>query len=82
MSPVIETLAQALDLFVTVGMPARNLADNTRIAYQHDLEEMLTFLTNQNIVRLDRVTLPHLESYQAELERRGLKRATRKRKTP
>jgi len=44
-------------------MPARNLADNTRQAYQHDLEELLTFLKNRGIVSLDQVSLQILEVY-------------------
>lgn len=76
----VETLAEALDLFVTVGMPARNLAEHTRSAYQRDLEDLADFLAGKDIGRLDQITLPHLEAYQAELERRGLKGSSRKRK--
>lgn len=81
MPEIIETLAQGLDLFETVGMPARNLAKNSRQAYQHDLAELLTFLESQGIRRPAQVSLHHLEAYQAELDRRGCKASTRKRKT-
>ncbi|MDH3674373.1 MAG: tyrosine-type recombinase/integrase [Anaerolineae bacterium] len=80
MTKTVETLSEALDLFATVGMPARNLSDNTRIAYQHDLDELYSFLSRQGITRLDQVTLPHLEAFQAELDQHNLKGSTRKRK--
>jgi integrase/recombinase XerC len=81
MTDTLESLAEALDRFISVGMPARNLSDNTRLAYQHDLAELLTFLAGRQVLRLDQVTLPHLEAFQAELEQRGHKGSTRKRKT-
>lgn len=81
MPDIIETLDQGLDLFETVGMPARNLASNTRHAYRRDLEELLTFLASQGVERIDQVTLPHLEAFQAKLDRRGYKASTRERKT-
>ncbi|MCQ3973982.1 MAG: hypothetical protein DPW09_11095 [Anaerolineae bacterium] len=80
MADVIETLAQGLDLFETVGMPARNLAHNSRQAYRRDLEELLAFLDSRGITRPAQVSLPHLEAYQAELDQRGCKASTRKRK--
>jgi site-specific recombinase XerD len=80
MPDIIETLAQGLNLFEMVGMPARNLAENSRQAYQRDLTELLAFLDGQGIHRPAQVSLQHLEAYQAELDRRGCKASTRKRK--
>jgi site-specific recombinase XerD len=75
------TLTEALDLFVTVGMPARNLAERTRQEYTHDLADLLAFLAGRGLTTVVEVGLPDLEAYQAEMDRRGYKAATRERKT-
>lgn len=75
------TLTEALNLFVTVGMPARNLAERTRQEYRHDLDDLLAFLAKRGLTTVAGVGLPDLEAYQAEMDRRGYKAATRERKT-
>jgi len=75
------TLTDALDRFATVGMPARNLAERTRQEYRHDLDDLLAFLAKRNLTTVAGVGLPDLEAYQAEMDRRGYKAATRERKT-
>lgn len=75
------TLTKALDLFATVGMPARNLAERTRQEYRHDLDDLLAFLAKRGLTTVAGVGLPDLEAYQAEMDRRGYKAATRERKT-
>lgn len=77
----VETFTQGLALFETVGMPARNLAARTREEYKNDLEDLIAFLGERGITKLTVVGLQDLEGYQAEMDRRGYKPSTRKRKT-
>ena len=39
---IVETFAQALGQFETIGMPARNLASRTRREYARDLRDVVT----------------------------------------
>lgn len=77
----VETVAEAVVLFESVGMPARGLSAHTRSAYHADLEDFATFLRQRAVQRLSEVSLAHLEAYQAELDHRGLSPASRRRKT-
>ena len=77
----VKTLQQGLALFETIGMPARDLAVRTRQEYGNDLKDLTIFLEKQGITKLSRVKLQHLESYQAEMDRRGYAASTRQRKT-
>src|SRR5215208_573262 len=77
----IQTVEQAIDLFVTDGMPARNLSPLTRKHYRHDLVDLLAFLTDRGASTLSDISLRHLEAYQAEMDRRGYSASTRNRKT-
>jgi site-specific recombinase XerD len=77
----VETLKQGVALFVTQGMSARNLSARTRREYQNDLNDVVEFLGKRGVTRLDQVSLQHLESYQAEMDRRDYKPSTRQRKT-
>ncbi len=76
----VETLAQALAQFETIGMPARNLATRTRREYARDLRDVLSYLEQGGSPRLDEVRPRDLEGYLAELDRRGLQGSTRNRK--
>jgi site-specific recombinase XerD len=77
----VETLKQALALFETVGMPARNLSERTRTEYSNDLLDLIEFLEKRGVTKLADVSLSHLEVYQAEMDRRGFEDSTRRRKT-
>jgi integrase/recombinase XerD len=77
----VTTLATALQLFATVGMPAKNLSFHTRKNYQHDLEDLAHFLTERGITKVAAVSLRHLQAFQAEMDRRGYSSSTRNRKT-
>ncbi len=76
----VETLAQALAQFETIGMRARNLATRTRREYARDLRDVLSYLEQGGATRLEEVGLRDLEGYLAELDRRGLQGSTRNRK--
>lgn len=76
-----QTLRQGLSLFEIVGMPARNLAERTRHEYKSDLEDLISFLETRGVSKLSDVNLPILEGFQAEMDRRGYKSTSRKRKT-
>ena len=76
----VETLAQALAQFETIGMPARNLATRMRREYARDLRYVLSYLEQGGSTRLDEVRARDLEGYLAELDRRGLQGSTRNRK--
>ncbi len=77
---IVETLAQALGQFETIGMPARNLAFRTRREYARDLRDVLGYLEHRGITRLEEVRSRELEAYLAELDQRGLQGSTRNRK--
>ncbi|HZB95788.1 MAG TPA: tyrosine-type recombinase/integrase [Herpetosiphonaceae bacterium] len=77
----VETFDQAVTVFETVGMPAKNLAARTRREYASDLRDLVAFLTEHEITHLAMVGLRDLEAYLAELDRRGLKGSSRNRKT-
>ena len=80
-SGTVTTLEQALALFETVGMPARNLPARTRREYRNDLADLVAFLARRGVTKINTVSLGDLESYQAEMDRRGYKPSTRQRKT-
>ncbi len=80
-SGTVTTLEQGLALFETVGMPARNLSARTRREYKNDLEDLVAFLAQRGVTEINNVGLGDLESYQAEMDRRGRKPSTRQRKT-
>ena len=77
----IQTLEEGIAFFVTVGMPARNLSEHARRAYEADLEDLVTFLQQRGIRLIKEVGVPNLLWYQAEMDRRGYQDSTRKRKT-
>jgi site-specific recombinase XerD len=62
-------------------MAAKDFSQRTRTEYTHDLTELIAFLSKHGITTPNAVTLPHLEAYQAELDRRGLAVSSRRRKT-
>lgn len=79
--PLHLTLTQGLARFREQYLPGRNLAARTRTEYLADLEDALTFLKEgHGVLRVTAVTRGHLERYLAELDRRGLKGSTRRRK--
>lgn len=77
----IQTLEEGIAFFVTVGMPARNLSEHARRAYEADLGDLVAFLQQRGIHLIREVGLPHLLRYQAEMDGRGYQDSTRKRKT-
>lgn len=77
----IETLDEGLDQFIQIGMAARNLSARTRKEYARDLRNLLDFLAERTLTCVDQINLSHLEAYQAEMDDRGYKSSTRRRKT-
>jgi site-specific recombinase XerD len=75
------TLREALEEYKKVYLPARNLADRTRIEYINDLVDLVEFLEKAGVRRAGDIGLIHLERYLAELDQRGYAGSTRKRKT-
>ena len=71
---------EALGEFARTYMPACNLSLRTQEEYSRDLDDLVGFLRRQGIEDWVAVTLPHLEAFLAELERRGLKPSTRRRR--
>lgn len=77
----IATLEEGLTYFIQVGMPARNLSAHTRQEYTRDLRDVLVFPAERTAARLDQIRLSQPEAYQAEMDGRGYKSSTRRRKT-
>jgi site-specific recombinase XerD len=76
----ITTLREALQAHQRIHMPARNYAEKTRRGYGEDLRDLLRFLEGQGRTKPGDVTPSDLEAYLAQLDRRGLAGATRRRK--
>lgn len=76
----VETLQQGLVLYKTLGMTVTSMARRTRVEYENDLTDLISFLSRSGIIKLSQVTLAHLRIYQAEIEKRGYKASTRNRK--
>lgn len=74
------TVRRAVGLYETIGMPARNLSSRTRTEYMKDLRDLLMFLEERGVMTVAHLSLVHLDAYQAEMDRRGYKPATRNRK--
>lgn len=77
----VETFRDAVALFEKGGMPARNLATETRRAYLRDLSRLADFLDEQKVQRLAEVSLRDLEAHLAKLDTEGYAPATRRRHT-
>ena len=75
------TLDAGLAHFKAVYMPARNYSRRTREEYESDLSDLISFLTARNLTAWPVVGLRDLQSYLADLDRRGLAPASRNRKT-
>jgi len=67
--------------FKAVYMPARNYSNRTREEYESDLTDLISFLSTRNLATWQVVGLRDLQSYLADLDRRGLSPASRNRKT-
>lgn len=81
MNSEVKTLSQALELFTTTGMAARNYSEATRKHYSSDLRLFLKYLYNRGVGEVAKVDLGDLESYQAEMDRQGYAASSRNRKT-
>ena len=77
----VETLSQVLILYKRLGMQMSSKAKKTRVEYENDVTDLVSFLTKSGITRVDQVTLTHLKVYQVDLEWRGYKASTRNPKT-
>jgi len=74
-------LAESLDLYQSIFLASRNLAQRSHREYTTDLRDLIDFLEQQaHLQRPEQVSRHHLESYLAELDRRGLAGSTRRRK--
>src|SRR5688500_20372745 len=74
------TLRKDVDDYKTVYMHYSNFYDRTRIEYQNDLENLITFLEERDINHVKELGLPIIERYVAHLEQEGFASLTRKRK--
>ena len=77
----VESLEKALVLYKRLGMRAKSVSPRTRIEYENDLADLITFLAASGVTRLAQVGLAHLRFYQADLEKRGYRSSTCNRKT-
>ena len=76
-----SSLADALVLYETEFLAARNLAVRSRREYLNDLKDLLVYLTNiSGVSDPGQVSRRHLDGYLADLDRRGYSGATRRRK--
>ena len=79
-NPLDLTLDQGLGRFAARYLTGRNLAGRTRVEYLADLRDAVAFLRDRGVERAAMVETGHLEGYLADLDRRGLKGTTRRRK--
>lgn len=74
-------LSDALEDYAATHMAARNMAPRTRVEYRRDISDLLGFLEQDcHLGDPASVERSHLERYLAELDRRGLSGASRRRK--
>ncbi len=73
------SIRKAIRLFELVGMPARNLSARTREEYAKDLRLLATFCESHGRLQADQLTLPIVEAYQAEMDRRDYTASSRQR---
>jgi integrase/recombinase XerD len=78
--PADLTVGQAVGRFADVHLAGRNLAPRTRVEYLADLRDFAAFLLEKGVDRVAVVEPGHLAAYLADLDRRGLKGSTRRRK--
>jgi site-specific recombinase XerD len=76
----MASLPEALEQYRGIHLTGRNLAPRTRIEYVNDLKQLLAFLEAQGFGWIDQVEANHLRLYLAQLDSRGLKGSTRRRK--
>jgi integrase/recombinase XerC len=75
------TLAEAFAVYQAEFFSARNLSARTRGEYTADLTDLLAYLNTQSgITQTNQLTQRQLEGYLTELDRRGLKGSSRRRK--
>ncbi len=74
------TLRQALEEYKDIYMASRNFSQRTRIEYLNDIEDLIDFLEKLGVREAKNISIPQLERYLAELDRRGNAGSTRKRK--
>jgi site-specific recombinase XerD len=80
-TPPPLTLDEALAQYRGQYLTSRNLAERTRVHYSGDLTDLLRYVQERcRLTRVDQVQRRHLEGYLAELDRRGLKGSSRRRK--
>ena len=75
------TIRGAIRYFEVVGMPNRQLAERTRQEYGKDLRSLASFLEDRGVIKIDQVSLAHLEVYQAAMKAWDYSRPTQQRKT-
>jgi len=74
------TLREAVQQYKDIYMASRNFAQQTRVEYLKDIQNLISFLEKINVREVKSLTIQHLERYLAELDRRGNAGSTRKRK--
>jgi site-specific recombinase XerD len=74
------TVAAAIEMFVTEGMPAKGLAARTRTEYARDLAQLEAALDIRGLHDLPDVHGGHLGQFMVAMERRGNSLSTRRRK--
>lgn len=74
------TLLEALKEYQNIYMPARNLAERTRIEYANDLRGFIDFLAKEGINIVGDLRLSSIDQYLAGLDSLGISGSTRKRK--
>ncbi|HSH61595.1 MAG TPA: tyrosine-type recombinase/integrase [Acidimicrobiales bacterium] len=75
------TLAEAVERYHETVPRSRNQAERTRLAYRRDLQQLLAYLEGKaQLTHIDQVQRKHLEGFLAELDHRGLKGSSRRRK--
>lgn len=81
MGQVGASLADAVQLYETEFLAARNLAFRSRREYLNDLKDLLMYLTSvAGVFDPGQASRRHLDGYLAELDRRGFSGSTRRRK--
>jgi integrase/recombinase XerD len=80
LSPLPPAFESLIDEYKADYMAARNLSDKTRVEYETDIRQFLTFLDGIPLSDIEQLAPGHIRAFLAHLDRLGLAGSSRRRK--
>jgi integrase/recombinase XerD len=79
-TPLPQAFESLVDEYKADYMAARNLADKTRVEYESDIRQFLSFLADIPLSDIEGIAPGHIRGFLAHLDRLGLAGSSRRRK--